>query len=89
MAFYDDSKQIVIGRNVGIDSWVIVKPNGAHSRIDYHTSIKAMDVAKAVAKMFPDKEVGVSSDCFGPVTRHIYGPIVWLKPGFETMKGND
>lgn len=43
-------------------------------------SMKAMDVAKGLAKDYPDTQFGIRSRDLGPACVQLYGHVVWLKP---------
>lgn len=83
MGFYDDSTKLVITRNEAIGAFCIVKPNGSHSSLGFPATMKIGDVAREVAGNNPGKQLGILSECFGPATKRVYGPIVWMKLNFH------
>lgn len=82
MSKYDTNTQMLITRNLSIDKWVHVMPNGSHISLGYPASEKAGDIAKTVARM-TGKQIGILSEVFGPACKALYGEIVWFKKGFE------
>lgn len=82
MGFYDRSKQIVITRNLGVDKWAIVEPNGSHVPMsECPAAMKAGEVIAHVAtKISTEIQIGILSEVFGPAVKRVYGEVVWLTP---------
>jgi hypothetical protein len=76
---------LVIGRNEGVGRWAIVREDGSHKPLGFPASMKAGDVARAMACAYPDNQIGVLASDFGPEAVKTYGEIVWLRKGFERL----
>lgn len=83
MVKFNNETSYVIARNDAIGYYCRVNPNGSHSPLAYKVDMKVGEVARIVAKLYPEKQIGIMSDTFGPATKQVYGEIVWMKKGFE------
>lgn len=91
-------RRILLARNPAVERWCRVvtsedphegRANGSHIPLGFPASMKAGDVARAVAMTLPHSQIGILSDAFGPRVRAAYGEIVWLVPGFEKRTDSD
>lgn len=78
----NDPKKLAVLSRDG-DYWVATFNDGTTATLAYSRDAKGGDVARKMALSNPDMQIGVRSAEFGPNTVMSFGPVVWLKHGFE------
>lgn len=75
-------KTVVLSRDRTVGFWKMTSQNGSTVTLTYTAAKKAGYVAAEIARLNPDTQIGIRSEDIGPHMMS-YGPVCWLKPGFE------